>query len=230
MLEESAKSGYRLMTATLPNLTQLGLLLIPLLAFILLGFNYQSGPVINMPAYFALALLLPIPLLIFQKSSTKPLGFGLFFICLLSLFFFWLGRQSFETGVHARAFLALYHFAAWYVFYTKRLAQKPKIDQRLKFNFSNILFSFNKSPKTFWLYVGITQLATIGLLLLFLKSPHRFGTQYLFGEGAWQMWTIWHVTTSFIGKTDFKPIFSLFWPKNKLARSLSTDAGSFAKS
>lgn len=220
MLEESAKSNYRLMAATIPNLTQLGLLLIPLFGFIFLGFNYQTGPIIKLPAYFALAFLVPTPFLLFGKSPQKPLGFTLFFISLLSLFFFWLGNQSFETGVNARAFLGLYHFATWYVFYTKRLARKPKIDQRLKFNFPNILFSYNKSPKNFWLYVGFVQMVTIGLLLIFLKSPNKFGTQYLFGEDAWQMWTIWHVTTSFVGK--WQPAFALksFWSKGQSVSAL----------
>lgn len=215
MLEESAKNGYKTMVSSLPNLTQLSLLLIPVLVFIVFGFNTGLSPLLNFPAYFGLIFLIPVPFLyiMFIKSPKIPSGFIIFFICLTSLFFFWMGKQSFQLGVEARAFIGIYHFAAWYVFYTKKLSAKTKaLAEKPR---TNIIFAFKNSPKSFLFFIIILHVIMFGALALYLLSPVKLGTQFVFGEGYWQFWTIWHVTTSFLGKTDFAPLFSPFWPSKQ---------------
>lgn len=220
MLEESAKTGYKIMISSLPNLTQLSLLIIPVSAFVLFGFNLGTSPPVNLHSYFALLFILPIPFIWakYAKKTENPAGFLIFFICLSSLLFFWLGKQSFETGITLRAFLGLYHFAAWYVFYTKKLIAKSRVQSpQTK---TNIIFAFKNSPKSFLTFIGLLHLIMAGALAIYLVSPIKFGTQFVFADSAWQFLTIWHVTTSFLGKTDFEPLFSLFWPsKQKLIRA-----------
>lgn len=151
---------------------------------------------------------------LFRKQEHMPWGFLTFMTLVLLpgiLVFSFLAKGSFVLPV----LLGLFHFASWYVFYSKRLLKYPKEGESGSF-LPEALFGWRKNFKRFWFFV----LGLQGLWILFFFYHLFSGETHLnfLVAGTWApFWTIIHVTTSFLPN---RPVEVKLKPFDFLKRSV----------
>ena len=143
------KGGYKIWQNSWPVVLSWGSIALVILALTISAFYHLnvSNPKIITTLWVIFVVLLGTLVYSFlkerQKGKNIPYGYLFFFTCLLvpgALIFgvFWQGNLYTPP-----IFIALYHFIAWYVFYTKRLAKFPKNDASL--GIEGVIFGWRKN-------------------------------------------------------------------------------------
>ena len=102
-----------------------------------------------------------------------------------------------KTGAYIpTVFIALFHFASWYVFYTKRLLKYPKDEQEI--GIGKLFFGWRRNVRQLWLSIAILQLIFVGVVVLWRNSFAPNVTGLLVAPFWVPFWTIIHLTVSFL--------------------------------
>lgn len=213
MFENTIKAGYAKWQNAWPVIISWGSIVFVLIALAIAAFYHlgveASGVLLGLWVMLFLFLAALIYGLLKERrnGNNSPLGFLVIFGVILVPAILTFGRFAKVEAFAPTILLALYHFMAWYVFYTKRLAKFPKSFQEV--GIRKILFGWRKNARSFWQFVIALQLIWIGLLVLYLRTPASGAVSYLVAPYWVPFWTIIHVTTSFLpAKPVTLPSFS----------------------
>lgn len=135
----------------------------------------------------------------FKEKKNKgniPYGFlslfVLIFIPAVLLFGFLAKTDAFAPTV----VVALFHFASWYVFYSKRLLKYPRDEQEV--GIGKLFFGWRRNVRQLWLSIAILQLAFVVVFILWRSSFAPNVTGFLIAPYWVPFWTIIHVTVGFM--------------------------------
>lgn len=131
-----------------------------------------------------------------RKSDNIPWGFLIFFVLLLVPSVLLYGFFTKTAAYAPTVYIALLHFASWYVFYSKRLLKYPKDEQEV--GIGKLFFGWRRNVGQLWLSIAILQLIFVGVFVLWINSFAPNVTGILVAPSWVPFWTIIHVTVGFV--------------------------------